>query len=195
MRGALTIGSRARLVGLLALGALAVHQGRYLLAPASSDHGHGYLELLGPVIVGVTVAAIAVSFLATLALRCLPVAPAPEQATDRAAAFAVGLVAVHFLQETGEGLLAANHHPLAHLLGAGGWLVLPLAMAFGGLAALAGRWLDRTELRVAIALFAAALPRPPRTTPRPRANRVWAPESLLGPFGLSPRAPPPPAAG
>ena len=91
MRGASTIGLRARSVALLALGALAVHQGRYLLASASGDHGHGYLELLGPVIVLGTVAAIAVSFLATLALRCLPVAPAPEQATDRAVLFAVGL--------------------------------------------------------------------------------------------------------
>ncbi len=191
MRGASTIGSRARSVALLALGALAVHQGRYLLAPASTDHGHGYLELLGPVIVLVTMAAIAVSFLATLVRRCLPVAPAPEQATDRAVVFAVGLLAVYFLQETGEALLTADHHPVfAHLLGSGGWLVLPLAMTFGGLAALAGRWLDRTELRAAIALLATPLPRPPRRTPRPRAIRAWALESLLGTLRLSPRAPP-----
>ena len=191
MRGAPTIGSRARSVALLALGALAVHQGRYLLASASGDHGHRYLELLGPVIVLGTVAAIAVSFLATLALRCLPVAPAPEQVTDRAVLFAVGLLAVYFLQETGEALLAADHHPVfSHLLGSQGWLVLPLAMSFGGLAALAGSWLDRTELRAAIALLATPLPRPPRRTLRPRANRAWAPESLVGTLHLSPRAPP-----
>jgi hypothetical protein len=191
MRGASTIGSRARSVALLALGALAVHQGRYLLTPASGDHGHGYLELLGPVIVLGTVAAIAVSFLAMLALRCLPVPPAPEQATDRAVLFAVGLLAVYFLQETGEALLAADPHPFfSHLLGSGGWLVLPLAMAFGGLAAVAGSWLDRTELRAAIALLATPLPHPPRRTPRPAANRAWSPESLLGTLRLSPRAPP-----
>jgi hypothetical protein len=194
MRGASTTGSRVRSVALLALGALAVHQGRYLLAPADGAHGHTYLELLGPAVGLLTVAAVAVSFAATLARRCLPTVPAPEAVTDRAAAFAVGLVAVYMLQETAEGIVAGDHQPFAHL-GYGGWLVLPLAMAVGGLAALAGRWLDRTELRAAIALLGSALPRPPRAVARPRARRGWVPGPLLARSGLAPRAPPGAVAG
>ena len=140
-------------------------------------------ELLGPVIVLGTVAAIAVSFLATLALRCLPVAPASSR-RPIARSLAVGLLAVYFLQETGEALLAADHHPvLSHLLGSEGWLVPPLAMSFGGLAALAGSWLDRTEPG----------PRLRCSHPLPRARREGLPpagESRLGRPSSCSRPPP-----
>lgn len=183
-------GSRLRTAALLTLGALAVHQGRYLLAPAGTGDRHGYLELAGPTILLLTMAAIAVSFLATIALRRLPDAPAPEQATDRAVVFAVALLAVYLLQELGEGLLTSGDHALAHLLAGGGWLALPLSILLGGLAALAGHWLDRTELRAAVALLRRLPGRRGAAAPAPRPRREWTPGRTLRAIGLSPRAPP-----
>lgn len=194
MRGAPTHGSRARAAALFALGALAVHQLRYLLVDGSGAHAHGYLELLVPLTVATTVAAIAVSILATLARRCLPTPLDPTHTTERAAAYALGLLTVYFAQELAEGIVVAEHGVLAGVLGAGSWLALPLAMAFGALAALAGGWLDRVELRVALA-GRRARPRPRARGARPRRPTRRAPQSLVLGFELSPRPPPAAAAG
>jgi hypothetical protein len=187
---------RARQIGLLALGALAVHQARYALAIAAGAHEtglahrHGYLETLAPALLGATAAAICVSLLAAMLRRRLPAAAAPQGATERAAVYAVGLICVYLLQETAEGLLVAGQPGLLEgALGAGGWLILPLAMAFGAAAALVGGLLDRAEVR--LARPAPERPRrAPRRLPRPRTVAVRCLASLTLGFGFARRPPP-----
>jgi hypothetical protein len=189
MHPASTLGQRARITALLAFGALAVHQARYLLVPAASDHGHEYLSLLAPVIVAASFAAIGVSIVATLARRRLPTPSGPEEVTERAVAFAIGLLAVYLVQELAEGLLVGEHGPFVALIGPGGWLALPLSIALGAFVAFAGQWLDRTELRVAIALLGRPVPAAPRA-PRQAAARERPLRSLALAFALAPRPPP-----
>ncbi len=194
MRGGPTFGSRARAAALFALGALAVHQLRYLLTAGPGGHAHGYLELLVPLAIATTLAAIAVSILATLARRCMPTPLDPSHTTERAAAYALGLLTVYFAQELAEGMLDPEHGVLAGALGPGSWLALPLAMAFGALASLVGGWLDRIELRVALAARPSVARSRVRGTRAPRAARRAREHLVLG-FELSPRPPPAAAAG
>jgi hypothetical protein len=190
---------RARQIGLFALGALAVHQARYALAIAGGAHEtglahrHGYLETLAPALLGATVAAICVSLLAAALRRRLPAGAAPSGATERAALYAAGLICVYLIQELAEGLLVAGQPGLLEgALGAGGWLVMPLAMIFGAAAALAGRLLDRAELRLA-AGARRLRPRAPRRLPRPTTVAQRCLASLTLGFGFARRPPPLPA--
>jgi hypothetical protein len=190
---------RARQIGLFALGALAVHQARYALAIAGGAHEtglahrHGYLETLAPALLGATAAAICVSLLAAILRRRLPPGATPQGATERAALYAAGLICVYLVQELAEGLLVAGQPGLLEgALGAGGWLIVPLAMAFGAAAALAGRLLDRAELRLA----QGARPkrrRAPRRLARPRSVVPRCLASLTLGFGFARRPPPLPA--
>ena len=99
-----------RQVGLFALGAVAVHQARYGLAIAAgahetgAAHRHGYLGVLIPAIVGATVAAVCVSLIGAAVSRRLSRARPPDGATERAALYALGLIAVYLCQELAEGL-------------------------------------------------------------------------------------------
>jgi hypothetical protein len=190
---------RARQVGLFALGALAVHQARYALAIAGGAHEtglahrHGYLETLAPALIGATLAAICVSLLAAMLRRRLPATAAAQGATERAALYAVGLVCVYLVQELAEGLLVAGQSGLLEgALGAGGWLIVPLAMAFGAAAALVGSLLDRAEDRLAGAVRAKR-PRAPRRLQRPHTVALPCLASLTLGFGFARRPPPLPA--
>jgi hypothetical protein len=194
MRSLLLAARRARTVGLLALGAFAVHQGSYLLTAGSAGIGggdqHGYLELLAPVLAIAAAAAVAVSLLATALGRRAPASLRPEGTTERAALYALGLLATYLCQELAEGLLAGGHASLvAGVLGGPGWAAAPLAIAIGALAAFAQGWLDRAELRIV-----AALTPPPRRAPRSlgaaRVARGRVLTSLPLAFGLSRRPPP-----
>jgi hypothetical protein len=198
----LAVGSqvrRARQVGLFALGALAVHQARYALAIAGGAHEtgvahrHGYLETLAPALLAATAAAICVSLLAAALRRRLPAAAASQGATERAALYAAGLICVYLVQELAEGLLVAGQPGLLEgALGAGGWLIVPLAMAFGAAAALAGRLLDRAEVRLARRVTVRPR-RAPRRLARPRAVTARCLASLTLAFGFARRPPPLPA--
>jgi hypothetical protein len=187
-------GSRLRQAALLALAALAVHEARYLLAygahaeRAETAAGHTYLQLLAPLLAAVAAAAIAVTVLAPVVHRRLPRLADPAAATERAAGYAVALLAIFACQELLEGAIA-GHDVFAGLTGPGGWLALPLAIAFGALIESAGRWLERAELRVATALV--------RSRPRAQAGSARPPTPRLAPlcsrplaFGLSRRPPP-----
>ncbi len=193
MRAAPSLGSRVRAGALLALGALGVHQLRYLLVTGDvSVTGHTYLELLAPLLVGTAIAAIGLSFAAAALRRRLPKPLDPGCATERAAAYAVGLLAVYLAQELTEGLLVAGHGGAAEILtGAGGWLAVPLAMAFGAFAALAGVWLDRVE-----ASLVPAADRPKLRAPRRLRSRTSPELPALAArplaFGLARRPPPAP---
>jgi hypothetical protein len=190
-------GSGARTAALLVLGALALHELRYLIAFGGeapsilAQHGHGYLGFLAPLLVAGAAAAIVTSVVAPALLGRM--APARRPYTEeRAAGYAAGLVAVFFAQELAESLLSGGHPDgVAAVLGAGGWVVLPLAIALGALAAFAARQLDRAALTVS-RRFVPPRPRAPRQLGRLPAG----PPPSLARFDLSfgfARRPPPAA--
>ena len=192
------IARTTRAAGVLALGALALHQLRYLLAyggdagRALSAQGHGYLTTLAPLLVALAVAVA----LAAVVLPALAgddrARPAPRFAR-RCAAYAAALLAVFWVQEVAEALLAGGHPDgLAAIFGGGGWLAAPLAIGHGALAAAVAAVLDRAEdgLACAIAGLRDRLPRAPRAIGIPPAGPVH--RLTLSPlaFGIARRPPP-----
>ncbi len=185
----------ARLGSLLALGAFGVHQARYLLAfgPESgeqlSHQGHDYLAGAVPYLAGLALAAL----VATLLGSRPGSRPARASWPRRALSYAVAMLAIYSCQELIEGAFGPGHPagPDA-LLAAAGWIALPLALLFGGLAALAMRALEQIEAALAAPARASARRLPPRTTGVPRLGR--SPSRLLSPlaFGLARRPPPRP---
>ena len=192
-------GSRMRSAALLALAALAVHEARYLLAYGAhagrveAASGHAYLQVAAPLLAAAAGAAIVGSVLAPALMRRLPRLADPAAGTERAAGYAVALLAIFVCQELIEGIVAGHGDILGGVAGPGGWLALPLAIAFGALIELAGRWLDRAELHVA-GLFAPARARTDTSHPGPLADPRRTPLcSRPLAFGLSRRPPPLPA--
>jgi hypothetical protein len=196
-----TLGWRIRAGALIAVGALGVHDLRYLLAYKGHTsqelalQGHSYLKLAMPMIGGLLV--LAAAAFATRLMRAYAVGedgerwllPSPRRLWLIAS---VLLIAVYSTQEWLEGLLAEGHAggigaPFSH----GGWLALPLALAIGLLIALALR-----GAAAAIAVVAArgrARLRSPKKTSLPAATgrSVWTapPRGALA-RRLAPRAPP-----
>jgi hypothetical protein len=195
-----SLGWRIRAGALVALGALGVHDLRYLLeyrghaAGELSLQGHGYLRFATPLIAGMAVLA-AAAFAARL-MRAYAEGDGAEgralPSTRRIWALAGSLlIAVYACQEWTEGALAAGHPggltaPFSH----GGWLALPLAVAIGLLIALALR-----GAAAAIAVAARGRARAPlghgAALLSSVTHSVWAGprESALA-RRLSPRAPP-----
>jgi hypothetical protein len=190
----------ARGAALLVLGALAVHQLRYLLAfgPETGEalhrEGHGYLAQGLPILVALAVAAVA----ATLVARALAGRPRPSRLASgmrRALLYAAGLVAVFSVQELAEGALAPGHPAgLDALVANGGWIAVPLAFAFGAVAAVAERLLARTDAAIAAVLDGRpappAVPEPAALSPSFRGAPLMAAPLA---FGLARRPPPLPA--
>jgi len=195
-----SLGWRIRAGALISLGALGVHDLRYLLAyGGDSSHelsmqGHAYLRFATPLIAGLVVLA-AAAFAARLA-RAYASGDGrdggPLASARRIWALASALlVSVYACQEWTEGLLSQGHPggfaaPFSH----GGWLALPLAIVIGLLIALA--------LRGAAAAIAVAARRrarlplgPSHQLPSPVARSVWRP-AAQGALAsrLAPRAPP-----
>jgi hypothetical protein len=185
--------TRIRAAALISVGALAVHDLRYLIAYRGgaahelSVTGHGYLKGATPLVVGVLVLA-----LANFAVRLLLGSAEPKlPSLQRMWTFFSGLlVTIYFCQEWIEGMVARGHPGgVTGVLGQGGWVALPLACAIGLLIALALRGAER-----AMAL-AAAPRRRPMLRPRPVvalvATSVWRP-SVGGALSrrLAPRGPP-----
>jgi hypothetical protein len=195
VRSGLRTAHGVRLAALLASGAFALHQLRYLIAFGGSSgelarEGHAYMtELLPPLAVLVLAAA-----LATLIRGTEGAAPARAPLPGRIAFFAAALFAIYAGQESLEGIMAAGHPggPAA-LLGGDGWIALPLALAIGALTALAARALEGLER--AIAVTHAMRPRRSRA-PAVRGGPLPARMARLASaplaFGLA-RRPPPPA--
>jgi hypothetical protein len=190
-------GGAARAIALISLGALAVHELRYLVAyghdadAALASQGHGYLSEFGGVAVGLGLALLLGSALGRAGLARLDRRARPTFA-GTAALYCGAIVAVFCAQESAEGLLFAGHAdglaaPVAH----GGWVALPLAIVAGLLCALAARALDSVD-------EALASP-PPSRAPLPRSSTVRAPNPAaprlaLGcmtlAFGIARRPPP-----
>ena len=189
--------ARLRGVALLALGALAVHQLRYLLAfrddagAALHREGHGYLAELIPVLVAFAAAGLAASLAAGILARGAGrgrVITGP----GRAVLYGVALFAVFVTQELAEGALFAGHPAgLAAIVGGGAWLAAPLALAFGALAALAERLLDRAEGAIAGRLRRPGAPAEAPDPASPAARPAWRPLAAAPlAFGLARRPPP-----
>jgi hypothetical protein len=196
MTSAMRTVHRVRLASILAVGAFALHQLRYLIAIGGSSsaelaqEGHRYMsDLLAPVSVLVLAAV-----LATLIRGTESAASARAPLGRRIAIFAGALLAIYVGQELLEGLLATGHASgLAALLGGGGWIALPLAAAIGALAALLAHVLERVE-RVIAVIHAERPFRPRAPAVRGSARPARGISLLTAPlaFGLA-RRPPPPA--
>jgi hypothetical protein len=185
---------RARLAAILALGAFAVHQLRYLIAFGSSSseelarQGHGYMAAWLPILGVFTISAM----LGTLIRGRFGARLAQASLSRRAAIFAAALLAIFVTQESLEGVLAAGHPGgVAAVLGYDGWSAVPLAAAIGFVAALLARALEQVEIAIGARRTIPVLPRAPRKagSARPAAAVSRTLDALA--FGLARRPPPP----
>ena len=188
-------GSIPRSAGLIVLAALAVHQLRYLLAYGAGTHeslaaqGHAYLLHALPVLAGFAIAAIAAGLLRA-AITGAPGAAALKSRQARMAGYALAILAVFSIQESLEGALFAGHASGAEaVLGAGGWLALPLAALLGAVCALLDSALARLEILVA-APARGSRRRAPRRSGVARRARSAARATRLLAFGFARRPPP-----
>jgi hypothetical protein len=186
------IAHNVRLAAIVASGAFALHQLRYLLAFGSgsadlAEHGHRYMTDLLPAIAVLVLA----GAVATLIRGTEGASPAGTPLARRTAIFAGALLAIYVAQESLEALLSAGDPAgPATLLANGGWLALPLALCIGTLSALLARALEGVER--AIALVHAVRVRSRAPSVRGRALPARALRLAFAPlaFGLARRPPP-----
>jgi hypothetical protein len=177
---------------LIALGAFAVHQLRYLAGygdgagAALGSQGHAYLLAVLPVLVVIAVSSVLGALIAVV-FSSRPGAPprAPGWAFCAAA-----LLLVFGIQETAEGLMSSGHPggPAA-LVGHGGWLAAPIAIVVGRVISLLLAALDTVE-RNLIEAPSYRAPRVPAATGSPRAPRTRPLASEALAFGFARRPPP-----
>jgi hypothetical protein len=123
-------GSALRLSALVSAGVLAVHELRFLLAPAShpEEDGHAYLAFVAPLI-GLLLAVVAAQFAVRFSRRLPPAWRPARRPVGLWLLIFLTLVAVYAAQELGEGLLAPAHPSgLAGVFGHGGWMAVGLAL-------------------------------------------------------------------
>lgn len=187
-----------RLGALLGVAALSLHQLRYVAGhgagadEALAAEGHGYLELLAPLVGGFSIALVAGLVVAAALTRSTHGVPSTG-AFRHPLLCALALLATFCLQELAEGALSAGHpEGLDALLTQRGWVTLPLAVLLGALVSLAGTGLGRFEQRVAGTLARPRLRAPLQLGElydQPVLRRLaW----LALVFGFA-RRPPPPA--
>jgi hypothetical protein len=194
MRSAMRTAHRVRLAAILALGAFALHQLRYLIAFGGSSseelarQGHGYMAGLLPILCVFAFSALLGTLIRARYGARLVRASLPR----RVAVLAAALFAIFVAQESFEGLLAAGHPAgAAAVLGSGGWLAIPLALVLGAVAGLLVRALEGIEAALAARRAAPVLPRAPRDrgSARPAPSVALTLDALA--FGLARRPPPP----
>jgi hypothetical protein len=196
-----SLGWRIRAGALIAIGALGVHDLRYLLAyhghagEELAMQGHAYLRFATPLIAGLLV--LAAAAFATRLMRAYSTGhgdePRPLPSSSRMWALASALlISVYSTQEWMEGLLASGHPggiaaPYSH----GGWVALPLALVIGLVIALLLRGAAVAIAVVASKGRARLRPAAPAQLPSSVARSVWSAPSL-GALArrLAPRAPP-----
>jgi hypothetical protein len=194
MRSAMRTAHGLRLVAILAVGAFALHQLRYLLAFGGSasaelaEHGHGYLaDLLAPLAVLVLAAS-----LATLVRGTEGASTTGASLGRRIAIFAVGLFAIYGGQEALEAILTGGDPVDIATAVAGGWVALPLALGIGALAALLLSALEAAEHAIAVAHQERPIrSRAPALRGRALPARRLSLPSVPLAFGLARRPPPP----
>jgi len=189
MRSAMRTAHRVRLASILAVGAFALHQLRYLIAFGghASAEGHRYMTDLLPPLSVLLVAAV----LATLIRGTEGASPERVPLARRIAVFAGALLAIYLGQELLEGAIAGHDVGSATLFAGSGWIALPLALAMGTLAALFAHALERVEnvLAAACAERRSRL-RPPAVSGAARTARGLSLLSAPLAFGLARRPPP-----
>ena len=177
---------------LIALGAFAVHQLRYLAGYGDSAgtalgaQGHAYLAALMPVLV-VLAASSVLGAIVAVALSRRPGAPSRGPGWAFCAA---ALLVVFGVQETTEGLLSSGHPGgLAALFAHGGWIAAPIAVAVGRVVSLMLAGLGTVERKLAEARPVRS-PRAPAVVGSARLPhaRPLACEALA--FGFARRPPP-----
>jgi hypothetical protein len=193
MRSPMRVAHNVRLASILAVGAFALHQLRYLIASgasSSAEHAaHRYMsDLMAPIAVLVLAAA-----LATLIRGTEGAAPERAPLARRIGLFAGALFAIYVGQETLEAALSMGAPGVADSIVAGsGWLAVPLAAGIGALSAMLASALDRVEQAIAIVHAERVRSRAPavrgRALPARCLSLAFAPLA----FGLA-RRPPPPA--
>lgn len=187
-----------RWVGLLAVGAVALHELRYVAAPgahihdASVSHMHSHLPLAIAIACMVFVAAV-VDFVAALLAangdRTSVAAPVRLSRAWPAATFA--LLAVFVVQESLEGALFGGHMAGMHgLFGHGGWSVAIFAPLLGAVIAFLVRGSQKAIELVARKRATRPRRKPARTLPM-RPLLIAAPRLSLLARNLAGRAPPP----
>jgi hypothetical protein len=187
----------ARTASLLSLGALAVHELRYVLAygeragEALASQGHAYLSDLG----GALITLILATLLATVLAGALaPPARRPGNAGSAFRRMAVlhglALMAIFCAQELTEGAVASGHAAgLAAVLAHGGWVALPLALAAGALCSLACLALQGVERNLARRALRRTRRRPPAVA-EPHSVSGLPLVALNLAFGFARRPPP-----
>lgn len=169
------ISLRARILALLPLAALGVHQLRYELAFGGGAgrelavEGHAYLTSLTP-LMALAAALAAAELIARFARAWRGEGASRRQPPIAVLGLAIGsaLLLIYAGQELLEGFLATGHPGgLAGVFGNGGWWSLPLALAFGlGVALL---------LRGAAAAIALIARAHEAACPKPQAPRRGSP--------------------
>ncbi|HEY8465232.1 MAG TPA: hypothetical protein VIL04_00355 [Solirubrobacterales bacterium] len=185
----------ARLVALIALGALALHQLRYALAhgpeagAALAREGHAYLQLVAGPVLTLALAAIVVS----VVRRAWSGGPRSAPSAPRTYGWiTASLLAVFAVQELAEGALFAGHASgIAALVGGGGWLALPLAAVIGALLTAASLLLSRADEALAELIERVRSPRrAPRATRSTGTERAVRRPGFDLRFGFARRPPP-----
>lgn len=179
---------------MIALGAFAVHQLRYLLVyGASTDdelarQGPTYLAHAMPLLFGIGLAALTARLVRGAIGGDAPLAERRIKATS----YAIGIAAVFCCQELLEGVLVAGHATgLAAIFSAGGWAAIPLAAVFGVLAAVIDRGIEAIE--VLVSAEADQEHPAPSSVHRPDAPGLLLRRLSPLAFGLAQRPPPSPA--
>jgi hypothetical protein len=187
---------RARATGVLALGALALHELSYALTgggPSGAHGSHAYLADAVPVVVMLATALLAVTLLAPLGGDSF--ARGSRGVVSRTLLYAGLLLGAFYAQELTEALLdPAPGDALAPIAGPGALVAVPLALSLGIVAALVTRGLEDFEERLAAAQL-AALPRLRRrrsnaARPRPALLRRLPAAGASLAFGFARRPPP-----
>ena len=178
---------------VVAAGAIAVHQLRYLVGYGSEasgalqEQGHAYLTGLLPILAllgGLTLLGTIVAGLAGADAR-----RARRSPLVRALAYVAAILVVFGVQEIAEGVLVSAHpEGIAAIVSHGGLVAIPLAFALGSLAVFAVRGLEAVEERLAGGP-ARAGNSVARSALRPRPGGWVVPPPLLA-AGAAPRAPP-----
>ncbi len=184
---------RLRGAALFPLAALLVHQARYWVASGGSpgrmlgEQGHAYLGLLTPLVTVLAAGAVG-AFVARLV--------APDGAEGSRSrwpawaawlALAAALLAVYTGQESLEGLLSSGHPAgVAGVVGDGGWLAVPAALAIAAALCFLLRLSEAVLARV------AAQPRGRRLRSRPPRRPAVVDRPRTAPLALraAGRAPP-----
>jgi hypothetical protein len=190
------IAHNVRLAAILAVGAFALHQLRYLIAFGGSasaemaQHGHGYMTDLLPALAVLVLA----GALATLIRGTEGASPSRGSLVGRVALFASALFIVYACQESFEGMLSAGQPAGIADVANGSWIALPLSLVLGALAALLARALERVEHVIGLTHADRSRARPPAVRGRASPARTQRLAAAPLAFGLA-RRPPPLASG